>query len=222
MLYHVLIAEDEEAILHLIQLALKSEDCVCTLCRDGAEALEKLRLQRYDLMVADVMMPRMDGFELFEALPDPPPTLFVTARTAIEDRVRGLKMGAEDYLVKPFDVAELTARAANILKRHGAPVSAVAIDGTVVDLDARRVMVDGRDAEVTPQEFLLLETLLRHCGHTLSRDQLLSEAWGYDYFGGTRTVDAHIQKLRKKCRLEDRILTVHKVGYRLSGEEETR
>lgn len=217
----VLAVEDEEAIARLIAMAMKSEGHLCDIARDGLEAERMVNGRKYDLMILDVMLPGQDGFELFEKLDNPPPTLFVTARTAVEDRVRGLKMGAEDYLVKPFDVLELLARAGNILRRHAAKGPAVLTLGhTKIDRENRRTWVDGQEVELTRQEFSLLETLLDHPGRPLSRDQLLNDAWGYDYLGGTRTVDAHIQRIRKKLNLEDYIVTVHRIGYRLEKGEE--
>ena len=215
-MHRVLAVEDEEAIARLVAMAMKSEGHQCDIARDGLEAEDKLRRERYDLMILDVMLPGQDGFELFEKLESPPPTIFVTARVAVEDRVRGLKMGAEDYLVKPFDVMELLARVDNILKRHETPSSGVLVLGsTTIDREKRKTWVDGEEVELTRQEFSLLEVLLDNPGRPLTRDQLLSDAWGYDYLGGTRTVDSHIQRIRKKLKLEDHIITVHRIGYRL-------
>ena len=215
-MHRVLAVEDEEAIARLVAMAMKSEGHQCDIARDGLEAEEKLGRESYDLMILDVMLPGQDGFELFEKLENPPPTIFVTARVAVEDRVRGLKMGAEDYLVKPFDVMELLARVENILKRHEeARPSLLTLGNTRIDREKRKTWVDGEEVELTRQEFSLLEVLLDHPGKPLSRDQLLSDAWGYDYLGGTRTVDSHIQRIRKKLKLEDYIVTVHRIGYRL-------
>lgn len=221
MPYTILAVEDEEAILALIGMAMRSAGHQCEFARDGLTAKEMLSRKSYDAMILDVMLPGLDGFELFETLESPPPTIFVTARVAVEDRVRGLRMGAEDYLLKPFDVMELIARVDNILRRHPPREAPVCLGDTLIDRERRRVTVRGKEAELTPQEFSLLDALIAHAGRPVSRDQLLNEAWGYDYFGGTRTVDAHIQRLRKKLLLEDWIVTVHKVGYRLkTGEKE--
>lgn len=215
----ILAIEDEPAILALIGMAMKSAGYECDLAQDCMEAQDMLEKKSYDAMILDVMLPGMDGFEFFEGLKNPPPTIFVTARVAVEDRVRGLRMGAEDYLLKPFDVMELIARVDNILRRHDRQEAPLQFGRTRIDRAQHRVEVNGEPVELTPQEFALLDALIAHAGRPVSRDQLLNEAWGYDYFGGTRTVDAHIQKLRKKLALEDWITTVHKIGYRLETEE---
>lgn len=219
MAYTILVVEDEEAIRALIGMAMKSEGHLCDFARDGLEAKALLETHTYNAMILDVMLPALDGFELFEGLASAPPTIFVTARVDVEDRVRGLRMGAEDYLLKPFDVMELIARVNNILQRHAFSTPSLHLGDLSVDRSARRVFRQNQEIELTPQEYALLDALIAHAGQPVSRDQLLNEAWGYDFFGGTRTVDAHIQRLRKKLGLESRIVTVHKIGYRLETEE---
>lgn len=219
MAYTILVVEDEEAIRALIGMAMKSEGHLCDFARDGLEAKALLETHTYNAMILDVMLPGLDGFELFERLASAPPTIFVTARVDVEDRVRGLRMGAEDYLLKPFDVMELIARVNNILQRHAFSMPSLHLGDLSVDRSARRVFRQNQEIELTPQEYALLDALIVHAGQSVSRDQLLNEAWGYDFFGGTRTVDAHIQRLRKKLGLESRIVTVHKIGYRLETEE---
>lgn len=211
----VLIVEDEQAINDLICMTMQLKGHVCESAFTGQEAEELLAREQYDLVFMDIMLPGVDGFSLVEALRDPPPVIFVTAKADVADRVKGLRMGAQDYVVKPFDPLELLARAENALMRTrpASPVLVV-LD---VELDAARheVRKAGELVELTPQEFQLLELLMRNKNIALSRDKLLDAAWGYDYLGGTRTVDIHVQKLRRKLDWAQIIKTVYKLGYRL-------
>ena len=142
--------------------------------------------------------------------------IFVTAKTSLSDKLQGLGLGAEDYIVKPFEVLELLARVEIVLRRGGKSARTFTLDGLRVDLDAHRVFLHEEEIPLTPQEYSLLEVLITNRNLALSREKLLNLAWGYDYEGESRTVDAHIQRLRKKLELEGRIQTVYKLGYRLS------
>ncbi|NLE19667.1 MAG: response regulator transcription factor [Clostridiales bacterium] len=217
----ILIAEDDRAIAELVEMTLRVSGHATVICQDGTETFEKLKRERYDLLILDVMLPGMDGFELMEALRAAgvaaPPVLFLTARIDVKDRVRGLRLGAEDYMLKPFHPVELQARAEGILRRHRKEDAGLRALGVELNPDSREVLKDGQPVELTPQEFELLRMLLTHRNMALSREQLLQAAWGYDYMGGTRTVDMHVQRLRAKLGWEEAIKTVYKLGYRLEA-----
>lgn len=143
------------------------------------------------------------------------PVILVTARNSLSDRVQGLSLGADDYIVKPFEILEVVARVQAVLRRTKRNEGAFCLDGLRVDFDSRQVFYGGELVDLTPQEFILLEVLVVNRNLALSREKLLELAWGYDYYGDTRTVDVHIQKLRKKLGIGERIKTVYKLGYRL-------
>lgn len=215
----ILIVEDDQDIAQLVSMTLGVGGCVCKICENGLDALCLLEKDMYDLIVLDVMLPGLDGFSLAQQLNEDgkahPPILFLTARTDVADRVRGLRLGAEDYLVKPFHPIELQARADAILRRHKPQQNSYLALDVVLNPDTRQVHKAGQPVDLTPQEFELLKMLIRHKNMALSREQLLQGAWGYDYLGGTRTVDMHIQRLRQKLGFEEVIRTVYKLGYRL-------
>lgn len=213
---HILIAEDETAINNLIRSNLKLVGHSCAQAFTGPEALELARSQSFDLVLLDVMLPGLDGFAVKVKLPADLPVIFVTAKTSLSDKLQGLGLGAEDYIVKPFEVLELLARVEIVLRRGGKSARTFTLDGLRVDLDAHRVFLHEEEIPLTPQEYSLLEVLITNRNLALSREKLLNLAWGYDYEGESRTVDAHIQRLRKKLELEGRIQTVYKLGYRLS------
>ena len=215
----ILIVEDDRAIAELIAMTLQVSDYEPVQCHDGLEASRLLREASYDLVILDVMLPGLDGFSLVETLSQEgralPPILYLTARIDVPDRVRGLRLGAEDYMLKPFHPVELQARVDGILRRHHHKADQYQVLDVVLDLSTHAVARSGQPVDLTPQEFALLEMLMRHKNMALSREQLLEAAWGYDYMGGTRTVDMHIQRLRKKLGWEQVIKTVFKLGYRL-------
>lgn len=211
----ILIVEDEEPINRLIRQNLSLAGHTCEQLYDGAAAREKLLSgETYDLIILDVMLPHVDGFALMEYTGENP-VIFLTAKSGIEDKLTGLTSGAWDYLTKPFEMLELIARVNLVLKRKKRESARIRIGQAQVDLEARRVLVEGREVELTRQEFELLEILIRNRNIALSREKLLELAWGFDYMGDTRTVDVHITKLRKKLGLEQQIKTVYKTGYRL-------
>jgi len=210
----ILIVEDEEPINQLVKMNLKLVGYECDQAFDGKEAIEKIDANKYDLIILDIMLPYHDGFEVMSKIKDTP-VFFVTAKDNIEDKINAFSIGAEDYIVKPFDILELLARVNVILRRHKSTGKRVVIDHIEVDMEGRKIYDKGSLVEVTPQEFGLLEALILNRNLALSREKLLELAWDYSYGGDSRTVDVHIQKLRKKLGLEDRIKTVYKVGYRL-------
>ena len=162
------------------------------------------------------MLPGTDGFEVKRRLPQELPVIFVTARTGLSSRLQGLGLGADDYIRKPFEILELLARVEAVLRRTGAGDREVEAGGCRIDLAQRRVTREGAEIPLKPQEYALLEVLVRNRNLALSREKLLELAWGYDYEGDTRTVDVHVQRLRKKLGWEKELQTVYKLGYRLS------
>ena len=209
----ILIVEDEKAINDLLKLNLEMVGHKCGSAFTGREAVRAAAEQGYDLMLLDVMLPDMDGFAVMEKVRDVP-TIFLTARGATTDKVRGFGLGADDYIVKPFEVAELLARVQAVLRRTHRAESEYAIDDLLIRWDAHEVFLRGERVELTPQEFALLRILIDNRNVCLSRQKLLSEAWGIDFLGESRTVDVHIQKLRRKLELDEHIKTIYKNGYR--------
>lgn len=210
----ILVVEDEEAINELIRRNLSLVGHTCSLAMDGETAIKMVKNKSFDLIVLDIMLPEMDGFEVLEQVKGTP-TILLTAKQSVEDRVKGLVMGADDYLTKPFEMLELFARVEAILRRTKKDEDTFVIDNVRVEFHSRRLFLGEKVIEYTPKEFELLGVLIRNRNIALSREKLLELVWGYDYIGETRTVDVHIQKLRKKLGLEKRIVTVYKLGYRL-------
>lgn len=215
---HILIVEDENSINNLIAMNLTLVGHTSDHAYDGNEALEMIKHNSYALILLDIMLPGMDGFELMQYIPKEMPVIYLTAKGNLSDRVKGLRLGADDYIVKPFETVELLARIEAILRRTNRANDVFSLDGTVINLKSRVVTVNGKEIELTLQEFELLEVFIQNTNVALSREKLLQMAWAYDYFGETRTVDVHIQRLRKKLDWENRIKTVYKLGYRLEVE----
>lgn len=211
----ILIAEDEPAINKMLcmNLGLMGYDTAAKF--DGQQVLDYLSGGgSADLALVDVMMPRVDGFQLLEPLKEHGiPVIFLTARGDLEAKLRGLTGGAEDYIVKPFEMMELLVRMEKVLERHGKTQTSFLLGGVAIDAERRTVTRDGNDLNLTPMEFDLLLLLVRKKNVALSREGLLNEVWGIRYEGGTRTVDVHIAQLRKKTGLP--IVSVPKIGYRL-------
>ncbi len=213
---NIMVVEDETAIADLVLMNLKMVGHNGFHAGDGNEAIGLINIQKPDLIILDVMLPGKDGFELMKEIePHGIPVIFLTAKEELMDKVKGLQLGADDYMVKPFATIELLARIEAVLKRYKANGNVFILDSLEVRLDEHVVWLDNRQIELTTKEFTLLEVLIRNKNIALSREKLLELVWGYDYMGETRTVDVHVQKLRKKLRLEDRLKTVFKVGYRL-------
>ena len=210
----ILIVDDEEMINDMMKRNLMMVGHQVDQAYDGKEAMDKIKKNAYDLILLDVMMPFYSGFEVMEQIQGVP-TIFITAKDSIEDKVHGLTSGAEDYLVKPFEMLELIARINIVLRRHKINEDVTIVNGVEINLSSKVVKKDGYPVDLTPQEFNLLEVLVINKNLALSRDTLIEKAWGYDFYGDTKTVDVHIQKLRKKLSLEQSIKTVYKLGYRL-------
>jgi len=212
----IMVIEDEPAISDLLALNLKLVGHTAFCCGDGSEAVELIKNINPDLILLDIMIPGKDGFELMKEInPFDIPVIFLTAKESIDDKVTGLRLGAEDYIVKPFATIEVLTRIDTVLKRCKKSGIIFRFDNLEVRLEERTVYLNGGLVELTTKEFELLEVLIRNKNIALSRNKLLELIWGFDYTGETRTVDVHIQKLRSKLELEDKIKTVYKVGYRL-------
>ncbi|MGX6977978.1 response regulator transcription factor [Vagococcus elongatus] len=210
---NILIVEDDRAINQLVISGLKIAGFHCFQAYYGMEALRIYEKEDIDLILLDINLPDSDGFSLFRSFKHTP-IIYLTARDGLDDRVKGLNLGAEDYIVKPFALPELIARVQVVLRRFNQEESLFVRDELRVDLGKRKVWLADSSVTLTYQEFELLAVLIRHKNLALTREQLIDLAWGFDYAGDERTVDVHIQRLRKKLELHS-LKTVYKLGYRL-------
>ena len=214
----ILIVEDEATIARLMEVSLLRAGYDCTVANDGLTAADLIAEKDFDIALLDIMLPGLDGYELLDYLrPLGTPVIFITAKTATKDRVRGLQLGADDYLVKPFEMEELLARVGAVLRRTGRGGQTLQAFDVTLDVVGRRVTQNGRPVELTPREFGLLEQLMRNRGAALYREALYERVWGGE-MADTRTLDLHIQRLRKKLGWQEQIETVYRVGYRLRKE----
>lgn len=213
----VLIVEDERSIAKMIAMNLKVAGYETTMFHDGAEAAGALEEEHgYDIALLDVMLPGMDGFNLFEVIKSYDiPVIFLTAKDDINSKVQGLQGGAEDYIVKPFEMLELMVRMEKVLERTKKLSDVVRILDIEINFLEHTVRKNGVEISLKPMEFELLCVLARNKNIAISREELLRRVWGVDYVGETRTVDVHIGQLRKKLSLNENIRTVSKMGYRL-------
>ncbi len=217
----VLVVDDEQNIVELCRLYLEQEGFTVEEARDGAEALEKIRILRPAVVILDLMLPEIDGWEVCRRTraQSEVPIIMLTARSEDVDKIVGLELGADDYLTKPFNPRELVARVKAILRRYERsiqPSRTVHLGELTIDPASREVTLAGRSVELRTKEFDLLHTLAQHRGQVLSRQQLLDLVWGYDFYGETRTVDVHVAHLRKRLGEGDvQIETVRGVGYKL-------
>ena len=213
----ILIVEDEEAIAKMIAMNLRVSGYETKIYPDGKEAAKGLMdSHSYDLALLDVMLPGMDGFELLEVVKQYGiPVIFLTAKDDLESKIHGLRGGADDYIVKPFEVLELLVRIEKVLERSDKLSDVIKILDMEINLEEHTVRKNGQEILLKPKEFELLTVLVKNKNIAISREKLLNMVWGYDYMGETRTVDVHIGQLRKKLGLSDCIKTVSKMGYRL-------
>lgn len=212
----ILIVEDEKPISAFIQLSLKKAGYHCTCVYDGVAAADLLEKETFDLILLDVMLPGVDGFSLMEYIrPSGTPVIFITAKNAVSDRVKGLRMGAEDYIVKPFEVLELLARVDVVLRRYNKTQTSFQIGDLSIDLQAMRVQRNGQEISLTKKEYDLLLLFARNPGVALYRETIYERVWNEEFPYGSKTVDLHVQRLRKKVGWEDKLRAVNKVGYRL-------
>lgn len=212
----ILIVEDEKPISDLIKISLSAEGYLCTCAYDGQEAADIVENHTFDLILLDIMLPVIDGYELlayFKSLQIP--VIFLTAKSDTKDKVKGLKAGAEDYIVKPFEIMELLARVETTLRHYNKSSKEISFLDIFIDTEARTITKGGNPVSLTAKEFDLLVLFARNQNKALYRSQIYSQVWNEDFLGDSRTIDLHVQRLRKKLSLEKKIVPVYKIGYRL-------
>ena len=220
-MYKILAVEDSPAILNLIRMSLEDAGYLCVCAEDGVQAADLLEERQFDLVLLDVMLPGIDGFELMDYIrPLGLPVIFLTAKTDVNDKVKGLRLGAEDYLTKPFEILELLARVETVLRRYGKEARLLRFEDVEADTLSRTVRKAGIPVKLTVKEYELLLLFLRNPGIALFRDRIYQLVWGGEYSGDSRTVDLHVQRLRKKLQWEGKLFAVYKIGYRLEGGRE--
>lgn len=216
----ILIVEDERSISDMTKLCLTKNGYLCDTAQNGADACKLIETKKYDLVLLDIMLPDSDGYELMEYIKQyETPVIFVTAKTAVSDRVKGLRSGAEDYIVKPFDLQELLARIENVLRRYNKTQRILTVGDISIDTLSRTVSLKGETVLLTAKEYELLLCLIRNNGIALYRERIFESVWQEPYFGNTRTIDLHIQRLKKKLGLDKAIETIYKVGYKFNSEK---
>ena len=212
----ILIVEDEEAISDLIRMHLIRAGYVCEQAFDGKEAADHIAINHYDLVLLDIMLPKIGGYELLDYIKtSDTPVIFITAMGELQDRVRGLRAGADDYITKPFEMVELLARVETVLRRYHKASDKIEIFDVTIDISSRTVMRGQQEISLTMKEFELLLLFVRNKNIALYRETIYENVWGSNYMGDSRTVDLHVQRLRRKMNWEDKIKAVYKVGYRL-------
>ena len=224
MAISVLIVEDEKHIAQLLQLYLEKQGYAVTIAEDGEAGLSKFRSIKPDLVLLDLMLPKLDGWAVCKAIraEGQTPVIMLTAKAEVDDKVTGLRAGADDYITKPFEMREVLARIEAVLRRTDlvtaqAPVRKLNFDKLTIDMDAFELVVDGKKTDIPPKEMELLFYLASSPNRVYTRNQLLDEVWGFDYFGDSRTVDVHVKRLREKLEgVSDQwcLKTVWGVGYK--------
>ena len=213
---HILIVEDEKPISELLRLSLTKAGYHCTCVYDGVDAANRIEEAVFDLILLDVMLPGISGFELMDYIrATGTPVIFITAKNAVSDRVKGLRMGAEDYIVKPFEILELLARVEGVLRRHGKLETILHVGGLDINTQSMTVTRDGAEIPLTRKEYDILLLFARNPGIVLYKSTIYERVWGDDYPDSTRTVELHIQRMKKKVGWNDRIRPVYAIGYRL-------
>ena len=214
----ILVVEDEKPISDLIKLSLGKAGYSCRCAYDGMEAADMIDADTYDLILLDIMLPKVDGFELMEYIRSlGVPVIFLTAKNAVADRVKGLRMGAEDYIVKPFEVLELLARVDVVLRRYNKTAAVIEIGGLTIDTQSMIVRRGEEEIALTRKEYELLLLFARNPNTALYRETIYERVWGGDFNYGSKTVDLHVQRLRRKVGWNERLQAVNKVGYRLES-----
>ena len=212
----ILIVEDEEAISDLIRMHLTRAGYACEQAFDGKEGADKICSSHYDLVLLDIMLPEISGYELLDYVKmNDTPVIFITAMGELSDKVKGLRAGADDYITKPFEMVELLARVETVMRRYHKASDKIEIDDVVIDISSRTVMRKKEQISLTMKEYELLLLFARNPNIALYRETIYENVWGSNYMGDSRTVDLHVQRLRKKMNWEDKIKAVYKVGYRL-------
>jgi len=212
----ILIVDDEKPICDLIEMNLSAAGYSCVAVQDGLAAIDAVEKNTFDLVLLDIMLPGADGYDVMEYIrPFKVPVIFISAKHEVKDRVKGLKLGADDYLIKPFDVAELSARVEAVLRRYNKTDKVITLGDVVIDVEARRVTKGGGPVPLTSKEFDLMLLFVENRNIALFRENLYERVWDDEYFANSRTLDLHVQRLRKKLGWEKNLVAVYKVGYRL-------
>ncbi len=222
----MLIVEDEENIAELIELYMQREGFETQIASDGEQAIEKFRVFRPDIVMLDVMLPKLDGWGVLSEIRSEgkTPVIMLTAKGELSDRVSGLNAGADDYIVKPFEMKEVIARVSAVMRRSGSEPDKpkrLVFDNLVIDMERFELIVNGKRIDTPPKELELLAFLAGNPNRVYTRDQLLDEVWGFDYYGDSRTVDVHIKRLREKIEGASEhweLKTVWGVGYRFDTD----
>ena len=215
----ILIVEDDSNIARMIAASLSIVGYDYQICSDGGEAVETVLSGHFDLILLDIMLPGLDGFQVLERIREKDiPVIFLTAKQDVADKVRGLRLGAEDYIVKPFEAVELLARIEVVLRRSHKGRNLLQYEEITVDMEKHLALKNGQAVALTPKEFDVLALFLQNVDIALTRERLLSSVWGYAFQGESRTVDTHVQQVRKKMGLQNRLITIPKLGYRLESE----
>ncbi len=220
---HILVVDDEELIRSVIKEYLTLEEFSCDEASDGKEAITKVENNTYDLVIMDIMMPHMDGYQAIKKIKEIKdiPCIMLSARGEEYDKLIGFDIGIDDYVTKPFSPKELVARVKAVIKRSNGEQEIYKYSGLVIDNKAHDVFVDEKKLELTPKEYELLKYLIANKNIALSREQLLTNIWGYDFYGDDRTIDTHIKTLRNNLgKYRDFIVTVRGVGYKFEYREE--
>ncbi len=216
----ILIIEDEKSIADMTKLCLTKNGYLCETANNGLSATEKIENGRYDLILLDIMLPDIDGYDLIEYIKQfNTPVIFVTAKTSVPDKVKGLKLGAEDYISKPFDLLELVARVETVLRRYNKTDRFLEAGKIRIDTLCRTVTVDGEAVNLPKKEYDLLLFFVRNKNIALYRETIYENVWQESYMGNTRTVDLHVNRLKKNLNLNNEIEAIYKVGYRFSTEK---
>lgn len=212
----ILIVEDDEAIANLIRMNLVKAGYQCENAYEGEDAANRIESQSYDLILLDIMLPKLNGYEVLEyAKSVDIPVIFLTAMGETEQKVKGLRLGAEDYIAKPFEIAELLARVETVLRRYKKSEQKLRFLNIEVDTESHTVLQDGEPVALTVKEYELFLLFLRNKNRALYRETIYENVWGGEYSGTGRTVDLHVQRLKKKLGLEEHITAMYKVGYRM-------
>lgn len=212
----ILIVDDEKPICDLIDINLSAAGYLCKSVQDGLQAIELIEKETFDLILLDIMLPGADGFDIMEYIrPLKVPVIFITAKNDVKDKVKGLKLGAEDYLVKPFDVVELIARVEVVLRRFQKTESLLKAGDVVVDLEARTATKAGKPVVLTNKEYGLLILFMQNKNIALFKEKLYEKVWEDEYIADSRTLELHVQRLRRKMGWEKNLVAVYKIGYRL-------
>lgn len=212
----ILIVEDDVNIAKMLEVTLSIGGYESERCDNGKKAVDLVTSQSYDLVLLDVMLPDMDGFKVIEYIDkEETAVIFLTALQAVMDKVKGLKLGAEDYIVKPFETVELLARIEVVLRRKHKSNNTIHYGDITMNIDEHTVKKGDDYVSLTPKEFDILAFFLQNQDIALTRERLLATVWGYEFMGETRTVDIHVQQIRKKMGLHNKLVTIPKLGYRL-------